>query len=77
MLFTFLLKYHHLEPKDEYYLASEYAKNGNLRTYLHENFENLNWNVKINMGKVIARGLSYIHEANIVRRDLVRNHCVN
>ncbi|CAG8520736.1 11596_t:CDS:2 [Diversispora eburnea] len=58
--------------KDTYYLVLQYAKDGDLRTFLRDNFKNLNWEDKINMAKDIARGLKCIHDANIVHRDLVR-----
>lgn len=49
----------------------QYADGGNLRTYLQNNFEELNWESKIKMSKDIASGLRYIHEANLVHKDLV------
>ncbi|CAG8553870.1 11393_t:CDS:2 [Diversispora eburnea] len=58
--------------EETYYLVLQYAKDGDLKAYLQNNFENLNWQIKINMAKDIARGLSFIHKKNIVHRDLVR-----
>ncbi|CAG8515019.1 8714_t:CDS:2 [Diversispora eburnea] len=52
------------------YLVLQYAKDDNLRTYLRNNFENLNWKTKINLAQDIANGLCYIHKANILHRDL-------
>ncbi|CAG8544630.1 9907_t:CDS:2 [Diversispora eburnea] len=40
---------------EKYYLVLQYAEDGNLRTYLRNNFEKLDWNEKINMAKDIAR----------------------
>ncbi|RHZ45082.1 hypothetical protein Glove_692g21 [Diversispora epigaea] len=56
--------------KGKHYLVFQYAEDGNLRTYLQNNFNELNWNTKIIMAKDITRGLFYIHQANIVHRDL-------
>ncbi|RHZ83968.1 hypothetical protein Glove_86g161 [Diversispora epigaea] len=55
---------------EKYYLVLQYAEDGNLQTYLRNNFEKLDWNAKISMAKDIARGLSHIHQKNIVHRDL-------
>ncbi|RHZ65285.1 hypothetical protein Glove_318g54 [Diversispora epigaea] len=52
------------------YLVLQYAKDDNLRTYLRNNFKDLDWNTKINMAQDITNGLCYIHKANIVHRDL-------
>ncbi|RHZ90160.1 hypothetical protein Glove_5g28 [Diversispora epigaea] len=61
-----------LDPSTEtYYLVLQYAKDGNLRTYLRNNFGRLDWKIKIQMAKDITDGLHCIHEENIVHRDLV------
>ncbi|RHZ46355.1 hypothetical protein Glove_624g49 [Diversispora epigaea] len=60
-----------IDPLTEtYYMVLQYAKDGNLRTYLRNNFTILDWETKINMAKDLARGLQFIHQANIVHRDL-------
>ncbi|RHZ88802.1 hypothetical protein Glove_21g166 [Diversispora epigaea] len=56
--------------KEKYYLVFQYAEDGDLGTYLRNNFNELNWKAKINMAKDITRGLYHIHQANIVHRDL-------
>ncbi|RHZ46442.1 hypothetical protein Glove_621g48 [Diversispora epigaea] len=53
-----------------HYLVLQYAKDGDLRTYLKKNFESLDWKIKINMAKDITNGLRCIHEENIVHKDL-------
>ncbi|RHZ64143.1 hypothetical protein Glove_326g23 [Diversispora epigaea] len=58
------------DPKETYYLVLQYAEGGDLRTYLQKNFETLDWETKISMAKDIARGLNFIHNADIVHRDL-------
>ncbi|RHZ71456.1 hypothetical protein Glove_258g53 [Diversispora epigaea] len=52
------------------YLVLQYAKNGDLRTYLRNNFKDLDWKTKINMAQDITNGLCYMHEANIIHQDL-------
>ncbi|RHZ83855.1 hypothetical protein Glove_87g103 [Diversispora epigaea] len=60
-----------IDPSTEtYYLVLQYAKGGDLRTYLRNNFNTLDWKIKIQMAKDIASGLDCIHEENIVHRDL-------
>ncbi|CAG8541283.1 10101_t:CDS:2 [Diversispora eburnea] len=61
-----------IDPKEEKcYLVFKYAED-NLRNYLRNknNFENLDWETKVNMAQDIAYGLCFIHNANIVHRDL-------
>ncbi|RHZ46439.1 hypothetical protein Glove_621g60 [Diversispora epigaea] len=55
---------------ETYYLVLQYAKDGNLRTYLRNNFKILDWKTKINMAKDITSGLRCIHDENIVHKDL-------
>ncbi|RHZ77120.1 hypothetical protein Glove_185g27 [Diversispora epigaea] len=60
-----------IDPKKEtYYLVLQYARDGNLRTYLRNNFKSLDWKIKINMAKDITSGLHCIHDENIVHKDL-------
>ncbi|RHZ81621.1 hypothetical protein Glove_117g533 [Diversispora epigaea] len=55
---------------ETYYLVLQYAKDGDLRTYLQNNFNKLDWKIKIQMAKDITSGLNCIHEENIVHKDL-------
>ncbi|POG58242.1 kinase-like domain-containing protein, partial [Rhizophagus irregularis DAOM 181602=DAOM 197198] len=60
-----------LEPKtNEYLLIMEYANDGDLQNYLKNNFENLTWNDKKKLAFQIADGLNYLHNENILHRDL-------
>ncbi|CAG8769543.1 24497_t:CDS:2, partial [Dentiscutata erythropus] len=54
----------------KHFMILEYAKDGNLRDYLRQNFKNLDWKKKISIGKQIANGLKAIHDQNIAHRDL-------
>ncbi|CAG8498620.1 7047_t:CDS:2 [Diversispora eburnea] len=58
------------ESAEKCYLVLQYAEDGNLRTYLKNNFVNLDWKTKIRMAQDITNGLCYMHESNIVHRDL-------
>jgi len=49
----------------------EFAYDGNLRTYLSKNFEDLTWRSKYNLGLDIANGLKYLHALDIIHKDLV------
>ncbi|CAG8550105.1 10608_t:CDS:2 [Diversispora eburnea] len=56
---------------DTYYLVLQYAKDGNLRAYLRNNFKSLDWKIKINMAKDITSGLRCIHEENIHSKNIL------
>ena len=51
----------------------EYADGGDLKRYLSNNFENLNWNRKFNLALDITNGLYFLHNEKILHRDLVSN----
>ena len=51
----------------------EYANEGDLRMYLSKNFESLDWNKKFRLALDITNGLHYLHNEDILHRDLVSN----
>ncbi|CAG8705804.1 796_t:CDS:2, partial [Dentiscutata heterogama] len=53
-----------------HYMVLQFANNGDLRSYLHEHFSELNWSTKIKMAKEISSGINCLHNANIIHRDL-------
>jgi serine/threonine protein kinase len=55
----------------KYLLILEYADSGTLRNYLKNNFNKLDWNIKLQFAIQIANAVTYIHQRNIVHRDLV------
>ncbi|RIA79687.1 kinase-like domain-containing protein [Glomus cerebriforme] len=48
----------------------QYADCGDLRHYLKNNFKNLNWIDKKKLAFQIAEGLNYLHNENVLHRDL-------
>ena len=52
----------------------EYADEGDLKNYLLGNFENLDWSKKLQLALDIANGLHYLHNEDILHRDLVSTH---
>lgn len=62
-----------LDSSETYYLVLQYAQGGNLKDYLQndDNFKGLGWERKVQMAKDIANGLNYMHEKDIVHKDLV------
>ena len=49
----------------------EYADSGTLNTYLEEHSNELNWDDKLKLALQLAGAVSYLHEKNIIHRDLV------
>jgi serine/threonine protein kinase len=52
-------------------MVLEYANEGNLRDYLKNKFDSLQWENKIQMALDITCGLKCLHSKNIIHRDLV------
>ncbi|KAF0521655.1 kinase-like protein [Gigaspora margarita] len=48
----------------------EYAYNGTLRQYLKQSFSIINWNDKLRLAKQIVSAIKYLHENDIVHRNL-------
>ncbi|KAF0500217.1 kinase-like protein [Gigaspora margarita] len=48
----------------------QYANDGDLRNYLQAHFSELDWPTKIRMAKEISHGINWLHNENIVHRDL-------
>ncbi|CAI2181893.1 7684_t:CDS:2, partial [Funneliformis geosporum] len=51
-------------------MVMEYAKDGNLRDYLINNFMNVTWTKRISMLYDIAQSLKSIHEGKLIHKDL-------
>lgn len=54
-----------------YLLIIEYADSGTLSNYLKENFNKLDWNIKLQFAIQIADAVSCIHQHDIIHCDLV------
>jgi len=62
----------HITDKDDsYHMISELADGGNLREHLEKHFKDLTWKDKYKLGLEIANGLKYLHELDIIHKDLV------
>ncbi|RGB36605.1 kinase-like domain-containing protein [Rhizophagus diaphanus] len=62
------------DDSKRYLLVMEYADSGTLRNYLSEYFENLTWNDKLNLALQLANAISYLHDKEIVYRNLHSNN---
>jgi serine/threonine protein kinase len=49
----------------------QYANDGDLQNYLKKNFGKLTWGDKKKLAFQIADGLNYLHNEDILHRDLV------
>ena len=56
---------------NEYLLLMQYANGSNLQNYLKNNFNNLTWYDKKTLAIQIANGLNYLHNEEVLHRDLV------
>jgi serine/threonine protein kinase len=65
------LKLIFLESIEEYSLVLEYADGGTLKTYLSNHFNGLDWNDKYQLAFQLANAVKYIHDYDIIHRDLV------
>lgn len=58
------------DPKTGYNLILQYASEGDLRSYLSNNFERLRWVDKLRIAGEITLGLMFLHHNKIIHRDL-------
>ncbi|RHZ46848.1 hypothetical protein Glove_606g156 [Diversispora epigaea] len=54
---------------NEYIMVLEYMRGGNLRDYLKNNFNNINWKMKLGLLTELASKLKNIHELDIIHHD--------
>ncbi|GBC26195.2 kinase-like domain-containing protein [Rhizophagus irregularis DAOM 181602=DAOM 197198] len=55
---------------NKYLLIMQYADGGDLQNYLKTNFKNLTWDDKKKLAFQIADGLNYLHNEDVLHRDL-------
>ncbi|GBC02728.1 hypothetical protein RclHR1_04780015 [Rhizophagus clarus] len=58
----------------KYLLVMEYADSNTLRNYLSERFGKLTWNDKLNLALQLANAILYLHDKEIVHRNLHPNN---
>ncbi|RIB17141.1 kinase-like domain-containing protein [Gigaspora rosea] len=58
----------------QYSMILEYANGGTLRNYLKTNFTRLQWADKLCIAEELASGLLFLHEKDIIHRDLHSNN---
>ncbi|CAB4373836.1 unnamed protein product [Rhizophagus irregularis] len=58
------------DMNSSYLLIFEYADSGTLGNYLKDNFNKLDWNMKLKFAIQIADAVSCIHDKDIIHRDL-------
>ena len=56
---------------DRYHMIFELADGGSLREHLEKCFDDLTWKDKYKLGLEITNGLKYLHELDIIHKDLV------
>ena len=59
---------------NDFMMVMKYANNGNFRQYLNNNFNSLSWKKKLSNLRIIALGLSKIHDKGLIHHDF---HCGN
>ncbi|KAF0512887.1 kinase-like protein [Gigaspora margarita] len=58
----------------EYVLILEYADNGTLRDYLHQNSTKIEWKLKVQFAIQLVEAVKWLHAHNIVHGDLHPNN---
>ena len=60
-----------IDSDSNYLLILEYADSGTLGNYLKDNFNKLDWNIKLQFAIKIADAVLCIHQNDIIHCDLV------
>ncbi|CAB4417956.1 unnamed protein product [Rhizophagus irregularis] len=58
----------------KYSLVLEYADSGTLNAYLSKHFNELNWNDKFHLALQLASAVEFLHDNDIIHRDLHGNN---
>ena len=64
-------KINYLDMTQKYSLVLEYADNGTLSTYLKDHCSELDWSDKFHLASQLASAVEFLHEKDIIHRDLV------
>lgn len=57
------------EPPD-LYLVTEYLEGSSLWDVLHDKRQELPWDLRLRIATEVAQGMAYLHEKNVIHRDL-------
>ena len=60
-----------IDSENKYAMVFEYADGGTLRRYLSDTSVELDWLTRCNLSINIIDGLRYLHELDILHKDLV------
>ena len=60
-----------MDSNSNYLLILEYADSGTLGNYLKNNFNKLDWNIKLQFAIQLADAVLCIHQNDIIHYDLV------
>ena len=76
MILYIFLTYIYIYPDTDYQikkysLVLEYANGGTLNAYFKEYFKDLDWSDKSQLALQLASAVEYIHDYDIIHRDLV------
>ncbi|KAG0714818.1 LIM domain kinase 1 [Chionoecetes opilio] len=58
------------------HLVTEFISGGTLKEIIHDQEEALPWDQRISFAKDIASGMAYLHNCDIIHRDLNSNNCL-
>lgn len=58
------------------HLLTEYISGGTLKEIIHALDEPLPWDQRISFAKDIASGMAYLHNCDIIHRDLNSHNCL-
>eukprot|EP00043_Microstomoeca_roanoka_P019760 m.229405 g.229405 ORF g.229405 m.229405 type:complete len:623 (-) comp17052_c2_seq1:206-2074(-) len=61
---------------DKLNLVTEYVSNGTMRNHILNTEEELPWDLRVQMARDVADGMTYLHEQSIIHRDLKTENCL-
>ena len=62
---------YNIDRHDNFKLVFDFADGGSLREHLANNFDSLTWKDKYKLGLEITNGIKYLHELDIIHKNLV------
>eukprot|EP00795_Rhopilema_esculentum_P015041 gene15041-6202_t len=58
------------------HIITEFISGGTLRKLLKNKYREISWKQRIQFAKDIASGMAYLHEMNVIHRDLTSKNCL-